>query len=485
MESASLSSSASSFGFDPDLATAASALTLNATNLYELGVSEHQAMNVSWGLPMAVVTGCCYAVAANVASYVATQAERTGKSPPRTTTLLTDIAALAGYVVGGMIITVAYASGAAVPVVNATMVATNLLVNMVLQIVLGITYYNKEMRVGTMIFVVAVFQLATIGPAERGDVDIVEKFTAPLALGWTLALVIMLAVSSVLVVTTYDAPAESMHKICAWAISISVMGTATDNGASVFGMLRGVALASMMAVYFFMAGALLLLSAKAPAVCEASIYVPVQLCTQMVFNMATGFLVWEDQTRVHNPSAYLATFVICLMSVYSSSSGVDIMASGSVKLYAYTANFDRSHFGQSVIAVLNSWKRLEVDNSEEARAAASEALRTMLFNGSARGAFTDISLVQLAVALSGEASEYKATAQVVHWMENTPFFRKYTSGHPEFSEALRRSLSGDETLKLAHIQHGSQMDLDEDDQETNSDWSSSDADDGFKELMKP
>ena len=54
--------------------------------------------------------------------------------------------------------------------------------------------------------------------------------------------------------------------------------------------------------------------------------VPVQLCTQMRPNMFTGFFVWGDQLRVVHFGAYLATFAICLMSVYIAATNVDIIA---------------------------------------------------------------------------------------------------------------------------------------------------------------
>merc|ERR1719277_628617 len=75
------------------------------------------------------------------------------------------------------------------------------------------------------------------------------------------------------------------------------------------------------------AGALMSLSVLAFAQCDVRIFVPIQLCSQLVMNLLSGFMVWEEARRVDNVLAYVLTYVICVVSIYVSTEDADIMVS--------------------------------------------------------------------------------------------------------------------------------------------------------------
>lgn len=239
---------------------------------------------------------------------------------------MVDLITLVGWTIGGLIITAAYASGCPVPVANATMVATNLVANMILQVALRITYYDKSMRIGTLIFAVAVYQLAYLGPAPHEDRPLGEMLARPPAYLWFMLLLVSGLISTAAIFATLNAPHESYAKIVSWAVVISILGAGTDNAAACLGLLDGWQLYSSMFLYAFVALVLLALSAKAPALCDAATYVPLQLCIQMLCNMLTGLIVWKDGDSIKLMPPYLATFAVCILSVYLASANLDLFS---------------------------------------------------------------------------------------------------------------------------------------------------------------
>merc|ERR1712113_651930 len=108
---------------------------------------------------------------------------------------------------------------------------------MLLQVMLGITYYSKEMRIGTFVFVLCVFQLAYMGPSPRTESNIFHMFLQPLAIGWLATLGGLTMASTLGIMATMSATPENFPKILFWSLLISCLGSLTDNGASTFGLL--------------------------------------------------------------------------------------------------------------------------------------------------------------------------------------------------------------------------------------------------------
>lgn len=401
------------------------------------------------GPVLAVVAGILGGSAANIASYFATLEKRSGQQQAGSRRCLVDLGVVVISVVSGLTGTVAFASGGPVAVLNAITVATTLLVNMVMQIVLGISYYNKDMRIGTFIFLVAVYQLAHLGPSPRGDIDIVATLSKPLAVGWIVSIFAMMACSGVAVYATLSMGPENIVKIFVWSLLLSTLGVLTNNGASLFGMLKGVYLGAAFIIYGLVSVVVIFLSAKGPALCEAAVFVPMNLCLVMVLNMVTGFLVWEDGERLNDKNPYIATFLICLFSVYITSTNLDIVVSGRVGFGTAKHKLERSAFGRSVVDLLASWQVLKMAPGDEAAtAAASKAFRGMLGLGISRGILSEAALGDLAGGLLGEASGFEASAVVVHWLEQTPYLKNCCVQDVDLSMSLRSTLSPAELAKL-------------------------------------
>jgi len=389
----------------------------------------------SLGVPMAIVTGLFYAAAANIASYISTQDAKYHTKRSRAQQIAVEIVTLAGWSIGGTIITAAYASGCPVPVANATMVATNLVANMILQVALRITYYDKSMRIGTLIFAVAVYQLAYLGPAPH-DEDMVlgEVLTKPPSFLWFMALLVAGLLSSASIVATLNAPHESYPKIVSWAVVISILGAGTDNAAACLGMLEGWLLFGSMFLYGCVALVLLILSAKAPAVCDAAMYVPLQLCIQMVINMFTGLIVWGDGKTIKSMPPYLATFGICVWSVYLASGNLDLF-SGIHQRSMRNRPLSRSSLGNAVLKLLACWQQERANPPAQAEEDIAAALQHTLTTGLEQNTFSPADVARLAAELQRKLG-HSSTPEVLRWIEDTPFFRQYVTGHPEFAKAL-------------------------------------------------
>jgi len=409
-------------------------------------MDDHEAAS-NLGLVLAVGTGTLYAASANLVSYVAHKEVLEGPTLSKCQHTLVETVAFCGYVVGGLMVTAAYACGTPVPIANATMVATNLVANMIMQWNLGITMYNKSMRVGTLIFLIAVFQLCHVGPAPRGKVDVKAYFSEPEAEAWFVTLAVFFVLSLLGTLATQNEPMQSWQKIASWACLIGIMGSGTDNGASTFGLLEGWVLYAALLTYCLVSFVLLLLSSRAPGVCEASVYVPLQLCLQLVLNMITGFLVWRDNERLEDIGVYLSTFALCLLGVYLTSDRVDVFA-GVTQWQMRRHHLTETQFGNTLSHLLDSWKWAQMKPTPAAREQSGRALKDCLTSGVARGVFDAENLVDLAVSLEEEIGASGASVPVVQWIEDNPTIQNYVRKDASFEELLRETLSESQRERL-------------------------------------
>jgi len=313
------------------------------------------------------------------------------------------------------------------------------------------------MRIGTILcFVVVIFQLSFVGPAPRGDTDIIASFSQSTALVFFVVLGAVMVLSSVGVYFTASHSSDSFVKIASWAVLIGALGSATDNAASTFGAISGWALYGALAAYGFVCVFVLVLCAKAPAVCDASTYVPLQLSLQLVLNGVAGVFVWNDLDRMEGKpvAPYAVTFFIIILSVYVSSPNADLVETmvrwrvlSTTKL---SENFASTTFGRAVVALLISWDNLKKGTGQDLEDAAKEALTHALSVGTERGRLSSQDMVDLAVDLYGASGSFGATATFFKWMENNPYCQEYLKHDPAFREKLlgvmpereRRSLPG-------------------------------------------
>jgi len=327
--------------------------------------------------------GTLYALAANAVSYSADRSKKTGVALSGKQQFALDMGAFCTYLVGGLLSTVAYATGDPVPLLQGALVATNLLLNMAFQICLGISVYTKPMRIGTlMIFVIVMFQLAEVGPNPRGDdVNIMAMFSKPPATMCFIILGTLMLLSGLGVGFTRNQPPKSFTKVFMWSLHIGVMGSGTDNVASAFGIISGFLLYAVFAAYGLLSVYILGMSARAPGVCDASTYVPLQLSLQLLLNMITGIFVWEDLDRMNGKSvqSYIVTFLVIILGVYVASPSADLV-NGIVRWRIWrTTDLSKevasTAFGKSILELVGSWKNIQTAPGKESEDAAREALK--------------------------------------------------------------------------------------------------------------
>jgi hypothetical protein len=407
-------------------------------------------------MALAMLAGVLYALAANVVSYFADRIRKTGQPLSQKQQLAIDVGAFCTFVVGGLISTAAYAMGDPVPFLQGTLVATNLLLNMVLQVCLRISLYTKSMRIGTiLVFVVVVFQLAYVGPEPRPtDINAMDYFSKTSAILWFLALGSCTIVASFGVYYTRNASTDSFTKIFLWALLIAAIGSGTDNAASTFGNISGFVLYAALVAYALVSVVVLLLSSKAPALCDANTYVPLQLSLQLFLNMITGLLVWQDNDRMQGKplQPYFATFVVIVLGVYVASPSADLVEEmvrwrifRKTKLSEEIAS---STFGRAVLAMVASWHHLQAAPGKQSNDAAREALQHALSVGAERGRLTSQDMVDLAVALYGDRGSFAASATFMKWLENNSYCKAYLTYDPSFREQLLSLLPESERTQL-------------------------------------
>mmetsp|Transcript_103461 Transcript_103461/g.163281 ORF Transcript_103461/g.163281 Transcript_103461/m.163281 type:complete len:445 (-) Transcript_103461:58-1392(-) len=409
------------------------------------------------GLPMAMVGGTLYAVAANGVSYFAERAKKTGVELSSKQNLALEFGAFCLYMIGGLIATTAYAMGDPVPLLQGALVATNLMLNMIFQIALGISLYTKAMRIGTvMTFVVVMFQLSVLGPDPRGDdVDITPYFKRVPAIVWFIVEGALLIGTGIGMLGTKTLPSESFAKIFMWALHLAVWGSVTDNVASTFGVFKGALLYILMGLYGLVSVYILGLASKAPAVCDANTFVPLNLSLQLVFNAATGVIVWEDLERMgdRSPQAYFTTFAVIILGVYVASPSADVVESllrwRIFKTTTLSSEQASSPFGKAVLNLVHKWQSVKIAPSKESEESAKDALKHALSVGAERGRISPEELVSLSVELyNGDTGSFAFSAAIMKWLDRLPYMNEYFRHDPEFREKLLQLLPESERCKL-------------------------------------
>lgn len=139
---------------------------------------------------LAVVGGTLSASGANVMAWSEHQSTVAGVRWSQHTSILFTLACVSLNLIGIGCFVISCAIGGAVATVMPMQTAANLLANMFWQIVLGIKFYNKSMRVGTLVLVFAVGQLGDLGPKEPKELDAVRLLQRPAAIAWISALIV-------------------------------------------------------------------------------------------------------------------------------------------------------------------------------------------------------------------------------------------------------------------------------------------------------
>jgi len=335
--------------------------------------------------------------------------------------------------------------GGSVSIVMPVQTGANLLTNMFWQMCLGIKRFNKSMRIGTILLVLAVGELSEIGPMppdlpakEQNEetMKLLEPFTAK---AWIAFLSVAAIGTTIASVMTLKRPRDSLMKLSCLTLSVSLM---TVIGASVGKFcfsLKGIALIMGIAVYFGVGSILMFFTVLANAHTDVSFYIPAQLSSQLIINMVTGYVVWEDYKYLSAPVSYFLVYIICVLSVYLISPDLDLVGqfirSYKIRKTYLSMGTAPSRFSELMLSLAESWGHSEIHNGEPG------CLREMLLEGHESELISGSELIQLIMLLVGEQGT-ESQATVLYWTEqHVDYFRRYFGKDPDFREQLRNVLS--------------------------------------------
>lgn len=424
----------------------------------------------AFGVASAILSGILYALAANITSYTASLKAK-GNDISDRKNLWVHICSFVLFGIGGLLMTAAYASGDSVAFINAAMMATNLLFNMIFQMSLEINIYSKSMRFGTTIFLVAVVQLSYVGPSKRGEVDIKAMFTGQEAIAWFLVLASLAALSLIGIASTQNRDSGSFVKIGSWSMGISCLACIADNAASSFGLLQGWPLVAVVTGYVLLSIIVLGASSKAPGVCNAAVYVPAQLCLQLVLNMCTGMFVWSDAERTPALPPYLACFALCIISVGLLSEDINIWH-GMRLIFMIRRNklsegYSSGPLGTSLLELKKHWEALNNDLSPQQRQveenSAKASLKESLIVALSLATISHEDIVDLCMLLHEDRGNFAASAAFVRWVESQEVYLRYVSHDPKFINAFRALLTPSERARLQTLKGGVLSETDSED----------------------
>jgi len=337
--------------------------------------------------------------------------------------------------------------GGAVATVMPIQTGANLLGNMFWQTLLGMKYYTKNMRVGTIVLICAVMELSDIGSQEPKftSEETKELMTKPLAVIWTCIMLLCTVLSIYGVKRTMRYSMESALKLF---LFVSLVTFSTVIGASMgklLGLVSGWARYLVGAAYFLDGIICLGATVLANGHCDVSLFIPAQLSSQLVINMITGYLVWGDAKYVEKPMSYFLVYALCIMGVYLNSPAMDLIGSltrwHSIRNSKLSAGISGSNFGAEVLKLLQMWQ------GNAALEGCRDQLGAVLHRGLETGAIRQNELVNLTLLLLKE-KQYGPNPVLVHWLEDLKLFHKYCEHDPTFKDSFRKTLANEDYQKL-------------------------------------
>eukprot|EP00747_Dinoflagellata_sp_TGD_P206768 gnl/TRDRNA2_/TRDRNA2_80434_c0_seq1.p1 gnl/TRDRNA2_/TRDRNA2_80434_c0~~gnl/TRDRNA2_/TRDRNA2_80434_c0_seq1.p1 ORF type:complete len:401 (-),score=57.31 gnl/TRDRNA2_/TRDRNA2_80434_c0_seq1:45-1247(-) len=198
-------------------------------------------------------------------------------------------------------------------------VASNLLWNMILQGVAGITEYSKEMRVGNIILVGAAVSLVDVGPTDpEGGIDVISMVTQPLAAAWILASACCTLMCALLLRFVKASRGFSLQMIV-YAVLVAFSNALGATVGKMLTVTSGGLFASCAVLYLLCGVGSLGGGGAAASACDVSIFLPVSQCIQLIVNALTGLCVWGDAARIQAWTAYTMVYFLSILGIYLCS----------------------------------------------------------------------------------------------------------------------------------------------------------------------
>lgn len=361
---------------------------------------------------------------------------------------------------GGLCVTFAYQSGASVPLMNAIVYSTNLLLNMVFQMFFKLSKYTKPMRCGTLLFAMAALLLGDLSPAPH-KVSL-SLLSQPQAIAWNLAFVCLWTGSAVMIRRARSLPATSSLKIMAWALHIASWGSFTDNWAKINGTFdTSSTMYWILFLPYMPVGMLVMvLSVSAMVATDVALYVPANLCLQLILNVISGLLLWGEAERIPQMLPYVVGYMICILAVYIATPEMDLVASlkqsRELRSRGLSRQVAQTSFGKSLLLLLEKWGQMALAQDSASPAPdtttlqeeTKQAIEKTLLSGLDGMAFSKEQIVDLVLRLWRRDGQYRPCAETMAWLQGTPYFREYLAKDPAFGEVLAGALSKHENMAM-------------------------------------
>lgn len=411
----------------------------------------------AFGPPLAILGGTLYAVAALMTSLAVKRHEEgvPGWTEERLT-LFKRIAFLC-LITGGLCVTFCYGTGNSVPLMNAMVYATNLVLNMSSQIFTQLTTYTKLMRNGTLLFMIATVQLAFLSPPpqEKATIDISAPLNAA-SLAWEACFVCIGIGAGMVILSTRSLSRSSAVKTLGYSIFIAFIGSLTDQWAKINGVANWASWILLLSnvLYFAVAIVLMIFSVTAMEQCEVAVYVPTNLCSQLCLNVCFEFFVWGLADRTDKTVPLIIGYGLCAAGVYIASPALDIGASISAMRERFSAkmgqNIAVTRFGRVVVELLTAWENSKdgqgADKATEPGVEALEvnktpvtqsALVAVMKEGHDSRIYDPEQMGELLMTLWKLGNpQFKPTPEIIEWMRNTQYFQSYCEKDSNFHSTL-------------------------------------------------
>jgi len=390
------------------------------------------------GTRYSIIGGSMYALAALITSLAVLRLEA-GLLSARTVNWFKFLALLV-LLFGGVNVTFAYGTGGSVPVFNAIVYSTNLGLNMLFQIAFKLTTYTKAMRTGTMLFIFATAQLGGLAPEPPplSEID-TSRPLAPECLPFEIIFVLLWIGTGFGIRVFRNAPKKNPVKTLMWAVHVSCWGSLTDHWAKIQGTWE-IDYPNRYLVswgfYSVVGIGLMALSVQAMAETQVAIYVPTNLCSQLVLNIIGDFIIWQVAERIPDIPPLVAVYVICILGVYITSVELDVGASTAAIMERCGKGMSRgvgkTRFGRSVLKLFGLWMEPSEDPEE-----VQLAVVDMIKEGHEVKAFTQEDLVDLMMVLWKQSSpEYLPLKEFTDFLDKSDYFAKYNEKDPAFKNKL-------------------------------------------------
>jgi hypothetical protein len=207
-----------------------------------------------------------------------------------------------------------------VSIVGPLFYGAEMVANLVLfGVVLGLENFTKEMQIGTYQIVVAVTLLVRVGPGTQTDQDLVSLMSKPLALVWTMLLLIFMLACTIFITPFIDIAKLNMRR--RFAVLLIVRATAFTLNLTASRGLIGIGESENSHTWLMTALVIKIVSGaiytKAIVVQSTVVdqrnFVPLNAVLTLVINAVTGLIVWEDWRVVQDWTGYVCVFLLFLL----------------------------------------------------------------------------------------------------------------------------------------------------------------------------